>query len=134
MQSDTPASLSSKQSLWAGRILSVLVVLFLVFDSVGKFVKPVQVVEAFARLGMSIDLSVTIGTLLLICTILYAIPRTAFHGAILLTGYLGGAVAIQLRVGNPVFETVFPALFGVLVWAGLFLRDDRLRILLLPRS
>jgi hypothetical protein len=134
LQSGTKATAASKGSLWTGRILSVLVVLFLLFDSLGKFVTPVQVVEAFARLGISMNLSVTIGTLLLICTVLYAIPRTAFLGAILLTGYLGGAVAIQLRAGSPFFETIFPVLFGALAWAGLFLLNDRLRALLHPRN
>jgi hypothetical protein len=97
-------------------------------------VKPIQVVEGSVRLGVPISLSVTIGTVLLVCTILYAIPRSAFLGAILLTGYLGGAVAIQLRVGSPMFETIFPVIFGVLIWAGLFLRDARLRSLILHRS
>jgi hypothetical protein len=134
MQLNTQTALVSKKGLWTGRILSVLVVLFLVFDSFGKFVKPIQVVEAFARLGMPMSLSVAIGTVLLVCTVLYAIPRTAFLGAILLTGYLGGAVAIQLRVGNPMFETIFPVIFGVLIWVGLFLRDAPLSSLILRRS
>lgn len=134
MQVGTQTTPVSMKSLWAGRILSGLVVLFLAFDGVGKFVKPVQVVEAFARLGLPIDLSVAIGTLLLVCTVIYAIPRTSVLGAVLLTGYLGGAVAIQLRAGSPVFETTFPIIFGVLAWGGLFLRDHRLRALVLPRS
>jgi hypothetical protein len=134
MQLNMQTALVSKKGLWTGRILSVLVVLFLVFDSLGKFVKPIQVVEAFARLGMPVSLSVAIGTVLLVCTVPYAIPRTAFLGAILLTGYLGGAVAIQLRVGNPMFETIFPVIFGVLIWAGLFLRDAPLRSLIPRRS
>jgi len=134
MQLNAQTALVSNKSLWTGRILSVLVVLFLVFDSFGKFVKPIQVVEGSVRLGVPISLSVTIGTVLLVCTILYAIPRSAFLGAILLTGYLGGAVAIQLRVGSPMFETIFPVIFGVLIWAGLFLRDARLRSLILHRS
>jgi hypothetical protein len=75
-----------------------------------------------------------IGIILLICTVAYAIPRTSILGAILLTGYLGGAVATQLRAGNPLFETIFPIIFGVLIWAGVFLRDDRLRALVPFRS
>jgi hypothetical protein len=118
----------SKRKLWTGRILSGLVVLFLVFDSLGKFLKPVQVVEAFARLGFPASLSLAIGTILLACTILYAIPRTSILGAVLLTGYLGGAVASQLRIGEPLFSHVlFPVYFGILLWIGLYLREDRLR-------
>jgi hypothetical protein len=111
-----------------GRILSGLVVLFLMFDSLGKFLKPVQVVEAFARLGFPMNISLAIGTILLACTILYAIPRTSILGAVLLTGYLGGAVASQLRIGEPLFSHVlFPVYFGILLWIGLYLREDRLR-------
>jgi hypothetical protein len=120
--------------LWTGKILSILVVLFLVFDSFGKFAKPVQVMEASARLGMPMSLSVVVGSILLVCTVLYAIPRTAFLGAVLLTGYLGGAVAIQLRAGSPLFETLFPVIFGTLAWVGLLLRDARLRAFTLQRS
>jgi hypothetical protein len=113
--------------LWTGRILTTLVTLFMLFDAVGKFVMPRQVVEAFARLGFPTILGASIGTLLAVSTVVYAIPRTAVLGAILLTGYLGGAVAIQMRAGSPVFETVFPVIFGVLAWAGIYLRDCKLR-------
>lgn len=134
MQTNTQTASVSKPRLWAGRILSALVVLFLVFDGVGKFVKPVQVVEAFARLGLSMNLSVAIGAILLACTVLYAIPHTSTIGAILLTGFFGGAVAIQMRAGSPIFETIFPIIFGVLAWAGIFLRDNRLRTLISLRG
>ncbi len=70
------------------------------------------------------------GVLLLVCTAVYVIPRTAVLGAILLTGYLGGATAAQVRVNHPLFETVFPVMFGVLIWAGAVLREDRLRALI----
>jgi hypothetical protein len=114
--------------LWIGRIFSGLVVLFLVFDSLGKFFKPAPVVEGFARLGFPVSLSLAIGTILLVCTMLYAIPRTSILGAVLLTGYLGGAVASQLRIGEPLFGYVlFPVYFGILLWTGLLLREDRLR-------
>ncbi len=114
--------------LWTGRIFSGLVVLFLVFDSMGKFFKPAAVVQGFARLGFPVSLSLAIGTILLACTILYAIPRTSILGAVLLTGYLGGAVASQLRAGEPLFGYVlFPVYFGILLWTGLYLREDRLR-------
>ena len=120
----------SKGAFWTGWILTGLVVLFLLFDAFGKFAKPVQVTDAFVKLGIPISQSVTIGALLLLCTILYAIPRTAVLGAVILTGYLGGAVAIQMRVGNSVFETTFPVLFAAIAWLGIYLRDRALRRIL----
>jgi hypothetical protein len=117
---------ASRGRLWTGRVLTALATLFLLFDAFGKFAKPHQVTEAFARLGFSASCSVDIGAILLVCTLLYAIPRTTVLGALTLTGYLGGAVAIQWRAGNPLFETIFPILFAVLIWAGVFLREDRL--------
>jgi len=113
--------------LWTGRVLSGLSILFLLFDAAGKFAKPVQVMDAFARLGIPLTLSASIGTLLLVSTILYAIPRTAVLGAVLVTGFLGGAVAIHMRVGSTAFETVFPVILGTLVWAGIYLRSCSLR-------
>jgi hypothetical protein len=112
---------------WTGRVLSGLAVLFMLFDAFGKFMMPRQVVEAFVRLGIPAPQATSIGVLLLVSTIIYAIPRSAVLGAVLLTGYLGGAVAIQMRAGSPTFETVFPVLFGVIVWAGIFLRDCKVR-------
>jgi DoxX-like family len=134
MQINPQATGISKTRLWIGRILTVLVVLFLLFDSAGKFMKPVQVVEACTRLGWPLNLVIVLGVILLICTILYAIPHTSLLGATLLTGYFGGAVAIQLRAGSPLFETIFPVIFGALVWAGILLRDDRIRILTTRRT
>ena len=116
--------------VWTGRILSVLVVLFMVMDGVMKLVKPAPVMQATARLGFPDSAITTIGIVLLGCTFLYAIPRTAIFGAILLTGYLGGAVATQVRAGSPLFETLFPVIFGVLVWGGIFLRDGQVRALI----
>ncbi|HEV8041249.1 MAG TPA: DoxX family protein [Bryobacteraceae bacterium] len=122
-----PASIS-KARIWTGRILSGLLVLFFIFDVVGKFAKPAPVVESFVHLGVPISLSEAIGTILLICTILYAIPRTAILGATLLTGYLGGAVFTLLRAGEPLFSHVlFPVYFGILVWIALLLREPRIR-------
>ena len=120
----------SKKRLWAGRIISALAVLFLLFDAITKLMKVAPVLEASARLGYPASLAVGIGSLLLACVVVYAIPRTSILGAILLTGYLGGAVAANVRVGDPLFETFFPVIFGVLIWAGIFLRDDRLRTLI----
>jgi hypothetical protein len=113
--------------LWAGRVIGALVVAFLAFDGVTKAMMVEPVVEATTRFGYPEGAVFGIGVTLLVCTVIYAIPRTAFLGAILLTGYLGGAVATQVRVDDPWF--VFPAFIGVLVWAGLFLRDDRVRAL-----
>ena len=114
----------SKKVLWAGRITSALPVLMLLFSSVMKFVKPASVVEGFVRLGYPESLAFGIGIVELACTVLYVIPQTSVLGAILLTGYLGGATATHVRIGEPFY---MPILLGTLVWAGLFLRDDRLR-------
>ena len=135
MQSTAEAVPVSKARAWAGQSISGLIVLFLVFDGVGKFVKPAPVVEAFARLGFRIELAPAIGGLLLACTALYVIPQTSIAGAILLTGYLGGAVASQLRIGEPWFTHVlFPVYCGALLWAGLILRNNRLRAFMFLRS
>ena len=125
----------SKGALWTSRIITALVVLFLLFDGIAKVMRVRAVLDASAQLGLSENLIVAIGTTLLVCTVLYLIPQTSILGAILLTGYLGGAVCIQLRVGNPLFsQTLFPVYFGVLVWLGLYLRDRRLRALIPLRS
>jgi hypothetical protein len=112
--------------LWAGRIASALPVLMLLFSGIMKLVKPAMVVQEFSRLGYPESLVIVIGVLELACTVVYIIPRTSVLGAILLTAYLGGAAATHVRIGDPF---VFPVVFGVLVWLGLFLRDDRLRAL-----
>jgi hypothetical protein len=137
MQPGTQAVSISKGKLWAGRVMSGLVVLFLAFDSVFKFVKPAPapVVEASAKLGWPLSLAPVLGVILLVSTALYAIPKTSVLGAILLTGYLGGAVATHLRVGDPLFSHIlFPTYLGILLWGGLFCRDDRVGALLPLRS
>ncbi len=135
MPSESGAVAVSKKGLWAGRILSGLVVLFLIPDGIIKFIKPAPVVDAFARLGWPMSTSVTLGILLLLCTALYAIPRTSVLGAVLLTAYLGGAVATHLRVGDPLFSHVlFPTYLGIMLWLGLYLREGRLRALIPLRS
>jgi hypothetical protein len=101
--------------------------LLFVFDGVGHLMKPAPVVEAFARLGYPLSASVGIGLLALICIAIYVTPRTSVLGAILLTGYLGGAVSTHVRAGSSLFETIFPVILGVLVWAGIFVRDAQLR-------
>jgi DoxX-like family len=127
IRSPTEQAATSKGLLWTGRVLSILGVLFLLVDAFGKFVKPVPVVDAFVRLGIPLSLATSVGALLLISTVLYAVPRTAVLGAVLLTGYLGGAVAIQLRAASSTFEAVFPVILGVVIWAGLYLRWCGLR-------
>jgi len=121
----------SKKSLWAGRIISTLVGLFLLFDAVAKLMRIAPVLQAFTQLGFSTSLAVPIGAVLLLCTILYVIPPTSILGAILLTAYLGGATVTHLRAGQPFY---FPIIFGVLVWGGLYLREDRLHALIPLRS
>ena len=114
---------------WTGRTLSTLVIAFLIFDGVIHILAPAAVVDAFTQLGVPLRLSLGIGIVELICIALYAIPRTAFFGALLLTGYLGGAIATQLRAGAGWFPTVFPLLIAALLWGGLALRDARVRTL-----
>lgn len=126
----TPLLSISKKQLWAGRILSGLSAAFMLLDGGMKLFKPRVVVEATAQLGYPESAIVGIGITLLLCTLLYLIPRTAVLGAVLLTGYLGGAVASNVRVGGPLFNIAFPVIFGVLLWAGLWLRDRRIRELL----
>lgn len=124
----------SKGALWTSYILEGLVVLFLLFDALTKLFKAAPVLKAAAQLGFSVEQIVVVGTVLLICIILYVIPKTAVLGAVLLTGYLGGAVATQYHAGNPAFETLFPVLFGILVWLPLFIRDQRVRGLIPLRA
>ena len=134
MQSVTPTVPVSKKRLWAGRVLSALPALFLLVDGAMKLVKPEAVVKATVELGYAEAVIVPLGVVLLACTILYLVPRTAVLGAILLTGYLGGAVATHVRAGQGPFEILFPVILGALLWGGLVLRDDRLRALILRRD
>lgn len=128
-----PASIDtaapSKSRLLTGRILTTLTVLFLIMDIVFKFIRPIppQVLQSMNQLGIQTGLLTTIGILLLACTVLYVIPATSVLGAVLLTGYLGGAISVHVRVGNPLFGYVlFPVYVGALMWAGLYLREPRL--------
>jgi hypothetical protein len=124
----------SQKGLWAGRIISALPALFLLVDGAMKLVKPAVVVEATVQLGYTESVIVPIGIVLLVSTVLYLIPQTSALGAILLTGYLGGAVATHVRAGEGLFSIVFPVIFGVLIWLGLYLRYDRLRTLIPLKS
>lgn len=125
-----PDKTVSKKPLWTGRVLSGLAVLFLIVDGAMKLAKPAVVVDATRQLGYPESEIAGIGILLLACTLLYIFPRTSILGAVLLTGYFGGAIASQLRVGNPLFNLAFPVILGVLIWGGLWLRDIRVRALL----
>ena len=124
----------SKKMLWAGRIISALPALFLLMDGIMKLFKPALVVEATVKLGYPESVIIPLGIVLVVSTILYLVPPTSVLGAILLTGYLGGAVATHVRVGEGLFPVLFPVVFGVLIWLGLYLRDDRLRALVPVRS
>jgi len=124
----------SKAALWSGRAISGLVVLFMVFDGVTKVIKAKQVIDATIRIGFPLSTIVGIGITLLICVALYVIPRTSVLGAILLTGYFGGATAANIRAGSPLFNTCFSVGFGVLTWLGLYLRERRLQALVPLRS
>ena len=119
---------ASSKALWAGWIISILPALLLLLSAAMKFAKPRAVTEGFEKFGYPERLLLVLGIVELTCTVIYLIPRTAVLGAILLTGYLGGATATHVRVSDPSFIT--PALCGVLVWLGLFLREPRLRALI----
>lgn len=115
----------------AGRILSGIALLFLGWDTVGKLLRPAAVVDGTAQLGYPTSVILGLGIVQLVCVVAYAIPRTAIIGAVLLTGYLGGAIATHVRVGNPLFTHVlFPIYVAMFVWGGLYLRDRRVRALL----
>ena len=118
-----PVHTASKARLWTGRIISAICILFLLFDSITKIIRERHTIEASGKLGWPVETLVPLGWVLLLCTILYTIPRTAVLGAILLTAWLGGATAENLRSGFPLW---FSIVFGILVWLGLWLRDIHL--------
>jgi len=135
MVSVSPLAPISRGTLWTARTLYALVILFMLFDSTAHLLKPAPVVEAFNRLGYPLSASVGIGVVELLCLIAYAVPRTALLGAVLLTGVLGGAIATHVRAGSPVFEAyIFPAILGLVIWGGIWLRDARLRAMFPVRS
>jgi hypothetical protein len=134
MQPESPAVPTSKGMLWAGWILTGLMGLLLLVDAGMKLVKPQFVVDATAQIGYPESSIIGLGVVLTACTVLYLIPRTAVLGAILLTGYLGGAVATHVRTEDGVFSVVLPVVFGALLWLGLYLRDANLRALVPLRN
>lgn len=127
MSSDSPAPTNSKWMLWGGYAMSALPSLMLFFSAGMKLAKPAPLIEGFAKMGYPEHLALGIGVVELISTILYLIPRTSVLGAILLTGYLGGATATHVRLSEPF---IGPVVFGVLIWGGLYLRDARIRALI----
>jgi hypothetical protein len=118
-----------------GAILSGLTILFLGFDALGKLIAVPQVIEGTTALGYPLSTLLPIGVIELVCLVLYLVPRTTVLGAVLLTGYLGGAVATHLRIGSPLLTHIlFPTYVGTLVWLGLWLRDVRVRVLVPVRQ
>lgn len=130
MQPDSDMAASSTPALRASAIIGALAVLFLIFDCVIKLLMLTIAVEATAQLGYPRDLVFIIGLIESVCLVVYLVPRTSILGAILLTGYLGGAVASQVRIGSPLFSNIlFPIYIATMIWAALVLRDARLRAL-----
>ncbi len=125
MTTATPAV--STAARWTGLTMGVLPCLLLLFSAFMKLAQPAGLPEGFAHLGVPLSQATGLGLLELACTVIFLIPRTAVLGAILLTGYLGGAIVLHLRVGDPVFTQ---PILGVLIWGSLYLRDPRLRALI----
>jgi hypothetical protein len=131
MSTHSQGSSRSKAMLWAGWGMSGVTVVFMLFDGISKLALERHVVEATTKIGYPEGVIRPLGIVILTCTILYAIPRTAIFGAILLTGFLGGAVASKVRLEDPLFGSIlFGVYVGILAWGGLYLRDDRIRALL----
>src|SRR5262245_55776325 len=127
----TPVSIAQR---WAGRAISAFAILFLAFDGGLKALQLAPAVDGSVQLGYPAHLVLGLGLLELACLALYALPRTAALGALLLTGFLGGAVATHVRIGSPLFSVIFPVILGALLWGGLALRDARLRALMVPQE
>lgn len=125
----------SKKANVTGWVLSIMAILFLLFDSVGKFMKPEAVIKGTVELGYPESVLNGLGVVLLISTLIYTIPRFSFIGAILLTGYLGGAIASHVRLGNPLFSHIlFPVYVALFIWVGLYLRNMRFRALVIHKN
>jgi hypothetical protein len=124
----TTARPVSRAAARTGTVLTALLAAFLLFDAVPKILQMPMVVQAVEAMGFAASATPVIGAVLLVCLALYLVPRTAILGAVLLTGYLGGAVCAQLRIEAPLFSTMlFPVYFGILVWVALYLRSPQLR-------
>jgi len=129
-KSSTVLQPPSKAAKWTGRVISALIILFMLQDAVLKIIKLPVILKYCEKYGLDGPMLQGIGITLLTCTIFYAIPMTTVLGAILLTGYLGGAILLHVRFHDPIFDIFFVFLFGVLVWLGVFLREPRLRAIL----
>ena len=125
---------ASRTALRAGRILTALAILFLLTDGLGKVFKVAPIMEACARSGVPERFVPGLGVVLIVATLIYAIPRTSALGAIVLTGYFGGATWAHVRLGDPVLVVLFPGLLGALIWGGVYLREPRLRALIPVRQ
>jgi hypothetical protein len=134
MQSSTQTIPVSTKTFWIGHIISALAVLFLIFDAVIKVIQHPEAISATTQLGYAESLVFWIGLVELVCLVIYVIPQTSILGAILLTGYLGGAIATQVRAGSELFSLIFPVIIGAMIWGGLWLRDNRLQALIPLRS
>ena len=130
MSTPAQSNSTSKGLLWTARIISWFAALFIIMDGVMKVMNLPQVQEAMEPLGWPLDMSVTIGIIELVCIAIYLIPRTSFLGVVLMTAYLGGVVATQLRVGAPAFSLAFPIIIALMLWASPYLLDGRVRALL----
>jgi hypothetical protein len=130
MSANTETRTRSNAGSRIGRALSIVAILFMFFDAAGKLFLESHVVEASTKIGYPVAAIRPIGVIALICTILYAVPRTAILGAVLLTGFYGGAVASKIRIEDPLFSSIlFGVYFGLIAWGGIYLRDERLRTL-----
>lgn len=125
MHSMVESTSVSKAALWAGWVMSAIPILMILFGSIMKLIRHPSVIDGFAQAGLPAHLIIPVGLVELVCVVVYAIPRTSILGAILMTGLLGGAILTELRIGNP--TTPLPLMMGILAWAGLYLRDPRLR-------
>ena len=134
MSSPPETKRASKKMIWAGRIISALPVLMLLTSGIVKMAKPESVVTEFARLGYDDNIAFGLGIVEIVCTLVYAIPRTSVLGAILLTGYLGGATATHVRIGDAIGQIAAPIVFGMVIWLGIYLRCARVRALIPFRS
>jgi hypothetical protein len=124
----------SRKALWTGRLMSGLAILFMAVDSLGKVLELAPVIQGSTELGYAASAVFWLGLIELACVVFYVIPRTSVLGAILMTGWFGGAIATHVRMGHPLFShTLFPIYVAILVWGGLFLRNARLRAVLSPR-
>jgi len=131
MQTSVQVPTVSNKALWTGRVISGLVILFLIFDGAIKLIPLDVVIETSRELAIPEHLARTLGVLTLIGVALYAWPRTSVLGAIILTGYLGGAIYVHVRAGSPLFShTLFGVYLGLLIWGGLYLRDGMVRALI----